>query len=118
MQNLSNLLDYEREVKIRMRDTLKRQNYKQATAARVLSVSPSTLNRILDPEGATKLTLEFLASFAANFCGSDITSLLAGETVRDLDTAAIFMGLPEDIQRSIYERAVSEAEDFRRLLKR
>lgn len=117
MQRIGNLFNYEKAVKTRMRDTLKRQNCKQAAAARVLCVSPSTLNRILDPEGATKLTLEFLARFAACFCGNDIVTLLAGETVRDLDTAAIFMGLPEDIQRSIYERAVSEAEDFRRLLK-
>lgn len=96
----------------------------QAAAANRMGYTPSTFSRHLNPEGETQLSLVFCRRFANEFCHGDISLLLDDEegnnsvVARAFDMYRVSYGLPPHIMEGIYNRAVSEGDAFRELLKK
>ncbi len=124
MSKIQSLHDYEMEIKNRMISILNAAGVTQATAAKRLACSPSSLSRLLNPNGTTSLNIAFCEKFARAFCEGEIALLLSDERGDDSAIAhafnmqRVFYGLPSEVQKGIYDRAVSEGDAFRALLKK
>lgn len=114
---------YEQRIKQRMQTVIKTRRISYEVAARQLLISKATLSRRLNPEDNAQLTIQFCMDFARAFCNGHISMLLSNEQNDDsavaqaLDMDRVFYGLPADVMKGIYDRAVSEGDAFRALLK-
>lgn len=124
MSIMNNLGEYEVEVKRRMRAILSAARMTHAKAAERMGYTPSTFSRYLNPDGGINLSFDFCIKFASTFCEGNISKLLDSEKGNDdvvaygFNMQRVFHGLPDDIMQGIYDRAVSEGDAFRELLKK
>lgn len=84
----------------RIDEIMYQKNLSQAKVSARLGYSKSQINRILG--GSANLTLDFIFSFAREYCHNDIAYLMTGVSgLTDSFTQKLFDGVPQDKQMKL-----------------